>query len=80
MRNIICISRRPQEERSRNIRKKNLKTKQIYTDTEGRILIKEIQTEAKIIFLISIYAPNGNQSDFFKKLHNIIKDLEYEHI
>lgn len=55
--------------------KERIKSKIIYSDEEGRMLMLELEVEQKKILITAIYAPNKNQYEFFKKIHNKIMEL-----
>uniref|UniRef100_A0A8C6XN85 Reverse transcriptase domain-containing protein n=1 Tax=Naja naja TaxID=35670 RepID=A0A8C6XN85_NAJNA len=52
----------------------------IYSDKEGRILMVEIEIREIKSLLVVIYAPNGPQESFFQKLHNKLKELQYQEL
>ena len=58
--------------------KNNLKCKTIneIKDTEGRIILINIEINENIFTLINVYAPNQhkNRNKFFKKVQNIIEN------
>lgn len=51
-----------------------------YADEDGRTVMIELVLENRKILLVVIYAPNQNQQDFLKKIHNKIIELDYEDI
>lgn len=57
-----------------------LKSKQIYSDDDGRILMIEIVTNQKRTLLMVIYVPNNNQKEFYHKLRGKIIETGYENM
>uniref|UniRef100_A0A2D4IAJ4 Endonuclease/exonuclease/phosphatase domain-containing protein n=1 Tax=Micrurus lemniscatus lemniscatus TaxID=129467 RepID=A0A2D4IAJ4_MICLE len=60
--------------------KESIVAKQIYKDNEGRILIVKATLNQKRVVLVGIYAPNGGLEQFYRKLHNIIREIECDNI
>uniref|UniRef100_A0A670I8A5 Reverse transcriptase domain-containing protein n=1 Tax=Podarcis muralis TaxID=64176 RepID=A0A670I8A5_PODMU len=48
----------------------------IYKDEEGRILGVQINFQGEKINVVNIYAPNTNRPEFFKKLEQVLIDLD----
>ena len=56
--------------------RKNLqfRLKSTYTDDNGRIALAHIELENEDLVLMSIYAPNADEPQFFSRISNIIQD------
>uniref|UniRef100_A0A8C6VK66 exodeoxyribonuclease III n=1 Tax=Naja naja TaxID=35670 RepID=A0A8C6VK66_NAJNA len=52
----------------------------IYSDKEGRTLMVEVEIRKTKTLLVVIYAPNGPQESLFQKLHNKLKELQYQEL
>uniref|UniRef100_A0A670IB05 Reverse transcriptase domain-containing protein n=1 Tax=Podarcis muralis TaxID=64176 RepID=A0A670IB05_PODMU len=50
--------------------------KLIYKDEDGRILGVQINFQGEKINVVNIYAPNSNRPEFFKKLEQVLLELE----
>ena len=50
----------------------------IYTDTEGRLIIFDIKQNNMMITIVALYAPNKDCPEFFQQIRKNIKD-RYEH-
>uniref|UniRef100_A0A670XY46 exodeoxyribonuclease III n=1 Tax=Pseudonaja textilis TaxID=8673 RepID=A0A670XY46_PSETE len=57
-----------------------LQHKQIYKDQEERMFFIEINVNQKKMLLVTIYAPNTNQKDFYNRLHHKIIEFEYANV
>uniref|UniRef100_A0A670ITC9 exodeoxyribonuclease III n=1 Tax=Podarcis muralis TaxID=64176 RepID=A0A670ITC9_PODMU len=55
--------------------KEKLEPKLIYKDEEGRILGVQITHQGERINVVSIYAPNTNQTEFYRKLEQVLLEL-----
>lgn len=60
--------------------RESILAKQIYKDTEGRILVVEMTINQKRIIVVGIYAPNGGQEQFYRKLYNTLRAIDCENI
>ena len=54
--------------------KSKVKTKNVYKDGEGRILIVDICDNDEDITLVALYAPNQDSPSFFDVLRNVLKE------
>uniref|UniRef100_A0A2H6NEB2 exodeoxyribonuclease III n=1 Tax=Micrurus carvalhoi TaxID=3147026 RepID=A0A2H6NEB2_9SAUR len=60
--------------------KKEIKVTEKYVDPQGRILILELELGYKPMLLVIIYAPNDNQNQFYKDLHEKIVEMEQDNV
>uniref|UniRef100_A0A670XXI0 exodeoxyribonuclease III n=1 Tax=Pseudonaja textilis TaxID=8673 RepID=A0A670XXI0_PSETE len=60
--------------------KEDLKSELIWSDLEGRTLGLEIWINDIPILLVAIYAPNGDQKEFFKHLYRKLVELQKRNI
>ena len=58
----------------------NFKLLKSFSDPQGRAIICDLQIEEKSITLASIYAPNTDDTVFFKNLYDHILDFKCEEI
>uniref|UniRef100_A0A670HMS3 exodeoxyribonuclease III n=1 Tax=Podarcis muralis TaxID=64176 RepID=A0A670HMS3_PODMU len=56
--------------------REKLEPKMICKDEEGRILGIQITHQGERLNVVSVYAPNANKAEFFKKLEQILLELE----
>uniref|UniRef100_A0A670KB77 Endonuclease/exonuclease/phosphatase domain-containing protein n=1 Tax=Podarcis muralis TaxID=64176 RepID=A0A670KB77_PODMU len=52
-----------------------LEPKLIKKDEKGRILIVQIKLQGENIYLVGVYAPNDNKSEFYKKLETDLMEF-----
>ena len=46
----------------------------IYIDSEGRLIIIDVQENDQIITLVAVYAPNEDKPEFFKCVAKVLRD------
>lgn len=60
--------------------KKDLNTKKIFADNQGKYIAIEVTYQKERISVLNIYAPNGSKESFFQDIQNHINRLTYENI
>ena len=52
----------------------------LFLDNTGRFIICDIKTNEKLITLATIYAPNEDDSGFFERFHDHLRDFQCDDI
>uniref|UniRef100_A0A2D4PX86 Endonuclease/exonuclease/phosphatase domain-containing protein n=1 Tax=Micrurus surinamensis TaxID=129470 RepID=A0A2D4PX86_MICSU len=60
--------------------REEIKTKLVFVDPNGRILMLEIWLPHKKVLFAFIYAPNEKQQEFYKNLHEKIVEFEQKNV